>query len=289
MSPASDDDPYAGFTDEELAALPTVFRDGLFRGLVVLVSGGGGGIGRAIAYLFGRLGAAVAACGRDPATLGALEAGLARIGVPCSVHPMTIRDPAQVAALLDAVWERHGRLDALINNAGGQFAAHSLDITPKGWHAVLETNLTGCWYMMQEAARRWIARDHPGAIVNIVFPIRLANVGIPHSMAARGGQIALARSLSVEWAPHRIRVNSVALGVIASAGLAKYPATARPSFTHNPMRRVGDPMDVAEACVYLAAPSAKFVTGAVLNVDGGQDIWGDYWPLGRPDHFRVEG
>jgi len=108
-------------------------------------------------------------------------------------------------------------------------------------------------------------------------------------MASRGGQIAMTRSLAVEWAPHGIRLNLVALGVIASPGLVKYPPTARPSFTHNPMRRLGDVQDVAEACTYLAAPSAKFITGATLTIDGGQEMWGDFWALGRPAWFREEG
>ncbi len=277
-----------GFTDEELATLPTVFRDDLFRGQVVLVTGGGGGIGRALCYLFGRLGATVAACGRDPTRLARLEAGLAKLGVPGSIHAMTIRDPAQVAALIDAVWERHGRLDVLVNNAGGQFAARSLDITPKGWNAVIDTNLTGTWYTMQAAARRWIGRGHSGSIVNVVTPVSRGTVGIPHTLAARAGQMALSRSVAVEWAPHGIRVNCVALGVVASEGLDKYPPSARPSFTNNPMRRVGDVQDVAEAVVYLAGPSGKFITGTVLTLDGGQDVWGDYWPLGRPDWFKTE-
>jgi citronellol/citronellal dehydrogenase len=277
-----------GPTDDELPTLPTVFRGGLFTDQVVLVSGGGGGIGRAICHLFGRLGARVAACGRDREKLARLETSLGRVGIPCSTHAMTIRDPQQVAALVDTVWERHGRMDVLVNNAGGQFAAPSLDITPKGWNAVLDTNLNGTWYMMQEAARCWIERGHPGVIVNLVIPVTRANVGIPHTMASRAGQIAASRSVSVEWAPHRIRVNCVALGSFATPGLDKYPVTARPSFTHNPMRRMGDVQDVAEACVYLAAPSGKFITGTVLTVDGGQEVWGEFWPLGRPDYFRRE-
>ena len=121
----------------------TVFRDGLLHGQVVLVSGGGGGIGRAICYLAGRLGASVVACGRDEAKLARLAANLTVLGVPHLTQAMTIRDPAQVAALMDAAWARFGRLDVVINNAGGQFAAPALDITPRGWHAVLETNLYG--------------------------------------------------------------------------------------------------------------------------------------------------
>ncbi len=273
---------------ETLAAKPTVFRDGLFAGQVVLVSGGGGGIGRAICYLFGRLGASIAACGRDPATLASLEEGLVKLGVPCLTRPMTIRDPGQVSALMDEVWERFGRLDVLVNNAGGQFAAPALEITPKGWNAVIDTNLTGTWYMMQAAARRWRDRGQPGCVINMVTPVIHARVGIPHTAASRAGQIALSRTLSVEWAPHKVRVNCIALGVFGSPGLEKYPPTARPSFAHNPMRRLGDVHDVAEACVYLAAPTGKFITGTVLTIDGGSENWGEFWPLGRPEYFRVE-
>jgi citronellol/citronellal dehydrogenase len=273
---------------------PTVFRDGLLQGQVVLVSGGGGGIGRAICYLVGRLGASVVACGRDEAKLERLAANLERLGVPHLTQAMTIRDPAQVAglqvaALMDAVWARFGRLDVLINNAGGQFAAPALDITPRGWHAVIETNLYGTWYMMQEAGRRWIARTERGSIINTVIPVqRGPGVGIPHTMASRAGQIAASRTLAVEWAPHGIRVNCIALGVFASPGLERYPSTARSTFAANPMRRLGDVHDVAEACVNLSAPSGRFITAEVPTVDGGGQAWGEFWPLGKPDHFKIE-
>jgi citronellol/citronellal dehydrogenase len=282
-------DPYLGQTDDELMQAPTVFRDGLLRGQVVLVSGGGGGIGRAICFLFGRLGASVIACGRDEATLARLAANLERLGVPNFTRAMTIRDPLQVAALMDAAWTRFGRLDVVINNAGGQFAAPALDISPKGWHAVIETNLYGTWYMMQEAGRRWIARGEQGSIVSMVLPVHHGpGVGIPHTMASRAGQIAASRTLAVEWAPHGIRVNCIALGNFASPGLERYPPTARRSFTANPMRRLGDVHDVAEACVYLSAPSGRFITAEVLTVDGGGQAWGEFWPLGRPAYFRME-
>jgi citronellol/citronellal dehydrogenase len=282
-------DPYVGQTDDELMQAPTVFRDGILRGQVVLVSGGGGGIGRAICYLFGRLGASVVACGRDEAKLDRLAANLARLGVPCLTRAMTIRDPAQVAALMDAAWERFGRLDVLVNNAGGQFAAPALDITPRGWHAVIETNLHGTWYMMQEAGRRWIGRGEHGSVINMVIPVqRGPGVGIPHTMASRAGQIAVSRTLAVEWAPHGIRINCIALGVFASPGLQRYPPTARRNFAANPMRRLGDVHDVAEACVYLSAPSGRFITAEVLTVDGGSQAWGEFWPLGKPDHFKLD-
>ncbi len=284
----SEPDPHGGPSDDELLRAPTVFRNGLMRGQVVLVSGGGGGIGRAVCSLFARLGASIVACGRDATKLTTLAATLERLGAPCLTRSMTVRDPAQVAALMDAAWERFGRLDVVVNNAGGQFAAPALDITPRGWHAVVETNLYGTWYMMQEAGRRWIARGATGSIVNMVIPVqRGPGVGIPHTMASRAGQIAISRTLAVEWAPHGIRVNCIALGVFASPGLQRYPASARPSFATNPMRRLGDVHDVAEACVYLSAPSGRFITAEVLTVDGGGQAWGEFWPLGKPDYFRT--
>lgn len=284
----STSDVYASLSAEEVAALPTVYRDDLFRDRVVLVSGGAGGIGFATCVLFGRLGATIVSCGRDGAKMARLEDDLGRLEIPCFTRAMTIRDPDQVAELIAAVWQRYGRLDVLINNAGGQFAAPALEISPKGWNAVLDTNLSGSWYMMQAAARQWRDHDQPGSIINMVAVLSTLTSGIPHAVAARAGQIHLGKALSVEWAPYRIRVNSVAIGIVASPGLANYPATAKPSFDHNPMRRLGSVQDIAQACVYLAAPSGDFINGTVLTVDGGADAWGEYWPLGRPDYFRVD-
>ncbi len=281
-------DAYRERSDEELARLPTVFRDGLFEGRVVLVSGGAGGIGKALCLLFGRLGATVVSCGRSPEKLATLEKSLAGLDVPCFTQAMTIRDPEQVDRLIAAAWERYGRLDVLVNNAGGQFAAPALDITPRGWNAVLETNLSGAWYMMQAAARRWRDAERGGCIVNIATVTGKAAVGIPHTAAARAGEINLSKSLAVEWAPLGIRVNCVAVGVVASPGLVHYPQSARPSFDHNPLRKLGDVHDVAQAVVYLAAPSGDFVTGSVVTVDGGAEVWGEYWALGKPDWYRIE-
>ena len=289
MDPQSESDPYHSHTFDELNALPIAYRDDLFAGQVVLITGGGGGIGTALATLFGRLGAKIVASGRSAETLDALGERLKSIGVDIMTVPMTIREPDEVAQLIDAAWERHDRLDVVINNAGGQFSSPSVDITPKGWHAVVETNLYGTWYMMQAAARRWIEQNTGGNIVNISTIQGRASVGIPHTAAARAGGVALTRSLAVEWAPHQIRVNSIAVGVIASEGLRHYPPEAKASFGHNPMRRLGDVWDVAQGAAYLAGPTGNFVTGTHLEVTGGEHIWGEYWPLGKPDYFKLDG
>ena len=117
-------------------------------------------------------------------------------------------------------------------------------------------------------------------MVNIVTVTGHASPGIPHTAASRAGAINLSRSLSVEWAPLNIRINCIAVSVIATPGLENYPPSAHPSFDHNPMRRMGDAQDIAEACLYLAAPSGKFITGTVLEVAGGGQVWGEYGPLG---------
>ncbi|MGA9319872.1 MAG: SDR family NAD(P)-dependent oxidoreductase, partial [Xanthobacteraceae bacterium] len=156
-----------GKTDDELATMPLTFRDGLFAGQVVLVSGAGRGIGKAIAFQFARLGAKLVLCGRDVERLEAVAGSLSRLGAEVLAHPMSIRDPDAVARLFDAVAGRFKTIDVLVNNAGGQFPQAAIDFAPKGWSAVIETNLTGTWYMMQQAARRWRDAGRGGRVANI--------------------------------------------------------------------------------------------------------------------------
>src|SRR4051812_9364065 len=143
-----------GLTDDELAIHPTVYAADALRDLVVVVSGGAGGIGRAIVWLFARLGAHVAVVGRDNSKLGALVSQLASRNLKASAHTADIREPDAVNALFDTVWTMHGRVDCLINSAGGQFPQAAIDFSIKGWNAVIDTNLNGTWYMMQTAAQR---------------------------------------------------------------------------------------------------------------------------------------
>ena len=288
MTDESTDKTYYGMTDDELLACPTVYRDDLFKDNVVLVSGGGTGIGKGIAALFGRLGASVVICSRKEENLRSTEALLEKIGVPCDIYAMTICDPDQVEKLMNEVWERHGRLDILVNNAGGQFPQDAIDYTTKGWHVVIETNLTGTFYMMQAAARKWRDNGQAGSIVNILAAFYRGMPQIAHTSAARAAVSNLALSLGVEWAPHNIRVNSVAPGTIETVGLNVYPPEARATFTNrNPMRRLGTVMEVAEAVAYLGGPSGTYITGETLTVDGGQYMWGHAWPFSEPEYFRA--
>ena len=275
-----------GSTDEQLANYPTAFRGDLFAGQVVLVSGGGSGLGKATAALFARLGARLVICGRKEERLAATVAFLETLGAEVLPVPMTIRDPAAVDALMTRVWDEFGRLDVLVNNAGGQFPAAALDITPKGWNAVVDTNLNGTWHMMQQAAKRWQETSSKGNIVNVVTVIWRGEPQISHSCAARAGVVYLSKSVAVEWAPLGIRVNCVAPGCVETTAFSLYPEGGQESFYEaNPMHRAGDEFDIAEAICYLAGPTGKFITGEVITVDGGQQCWGEPWFMGRPAYF----
>jgi citronellol/citronellal dehydrogenase len=280
-----------GLTDDELATWPLAFRDDALAGQVCVVSGGGSGMGRAIAYVLTRLGAEVVICGRRAEKLEETAAGIdQRLGKTVMTRAMTIREPEQVQALFAETWDRFGRLDVLVNSAGGQFPQAAIDFSIKGWNAVVDTNLNGTWYMMQSAAQQW--RDHSsgGCIVNIVAVINRGMPQVAHTAAARAGVIYLSKTLSIEWAPLGIRINCVAPGSIATDGLNVYPREAAEAFAiSNPMKRLGDVMDIAQAVVYLAAPTGKFITGEVVAVDGGRQNWGEDWPGGIPDYFRVRG
>lgn len=276
-----------GMIDDELLAYPTVYRPDLFQDQVVLVSGGGTGIGKAIATLFARLGAKTIICSRKEENLTATQKFIDAIGPGCDAQAMTIRDADQVTQLIDTIWEKHGRLDVLVNNAGGQFPQDAIDFTPKGWHAVIETNLTGTFYMMQAAAKKWRDTQRPGNVVNIIANFWRGMPQIAHTSAARAAVSNLALSLAVEWAPFNIRVNCVAPGTIETEGLNVYPAEARAIFYDRcAMRRLGTVMDVAQAVAYLAGPSGAYITGETLTVDGGQYMWGNAWPFREPEYFQ---
>ncbi len=275
-----------GLDDDALRWRPTVFRPDLFAGQVVLVTGGGSGIGKAIAVLFARLGAAVMICGRRAEPLQETLHLLRDLGADADAQAMTIRDPDQVQTLIEHTWQRFGRLDVLINNAGGQFAQPAIELSPRAWNAVVDTNLNGTWYVTQAAARAWRDHAHPGNVVNIVLDNFRGMPSIAHSSTARAAVMNLARTLAVEWAPHRIRINCVAPGAIESSGFAQYPTAQLNQFYNaNPMRELGDVHDVAEPCAYLASPAAKFVTSETLVVDGGGRLRGETWLTPRPAHF----
>ena len=278
-----------GMSDAEMLARDTVYRPDALAGQVALISGGGSGLGKATAILFARLGATVIICGRDESKLDTTQRLFDNAELVLETHQLTIRDAGAVDAMVAAIWDRHGRLDHLVNNAGGQYAQAALDFTVKGWNAVVDTNLNGTWYMTQAAARRWFEHAQAGNVVNVVADIWRGLPQMAHTAAARAGVIYMSKSVAIEWAPHSIRVNCVAPGCCESSAFARYEPAGRATLSQaNPMMRAGDEWDVAEAIVYVSAASGKFITGEVLTVDGGQQCWGDPWPAGRPAAFELD-
>jgi citronellol/citronellal dehydrogenase len=275
-----------GLDDAALAVLPTVYAPGSFAGRTVLISGGAGGIGRATAWLLGRLGATIVLTGRGEEKLTGAVAAMRAADLAVTGYAADIRDPDSVVTLHDRIGSELGGIDILVNSAGGQFPQAAIDFSVKGWNAVVNTNLNGTWYMMQEAARRWRDADRPGSIVSIVVVTQQGLHGVAHTIAARSGVIGLSRALAVEWAPLKIRVNCIAPGVIETPGWKVYdPAAVKTYSRSNPMMRTASSWEVAEACAYLAGPAASFVTGEVLHVAGGSQLWGETWTIERPAYF----
>ncbi len=272
-------------SDEDLARRTTGLAAGLLKNKVVLVSGGGSGIGRATAWLAARLGARVIVGGRTASKLDAVSAAIQAHDLACVGEIMDIRRRDTVEALFDRIGGSHGGIDILVNSAGGQFPQPAIDYSPKGWRAVIETNLDGTFHMMQCAAQRWCERGRGGSIVNVVVSPRGLH-HVAHSCAARAGVMAFSEAVAVEWAPLGIRVNCVAPGAIRSEGWKVYSAeVSRRYHNTNPMRQVGEPWDIAETCLYLAGPSGRFITGDTIQVTGGGHLWGETWTTEKPDHF----
>jgi citronellol/citronellal dehydrogenase len=249
----------------------SVFRPGLFNDQVVIVTGGGSGIGRCTAHELASLGAKVALIGRNLDKLDAVRAEIIAAGAEADRWVCDIREENKVKETIAAVLARFSRLDGLVNNAGGQFAAPLAKMTQKGWDAVVRNNLTGGFLMAREAYTQWMA-GHGGAIVNIVADVWLGTPLMGHSGAARAGMVNFTKTAAFEWSGSNVRVNAVAPGWIASSGLDRYPPEMREKIRnlkdHVPAGRLGTESEVAAAIVFLLSEAAAFISGATLRVDG---------------------
>jgi citronellol/citronellal dehydrogenase len=251
----------------------SIFSPGLFDGDLVIVTGGGSGIGRCVAHELAALGATVALVGRTPQKLDTVAREIEESGGSAHPYPCNIRDEDAVTALIAQIVAAHGPVDALVNNAGGQFPALLKDISRKGWEAVVQTNLTGGFLMARECLNQSMQKTG-GAIVNIVADMWGGMPGMGHSGAARAGMVNFTETAAFEWASYGVRVNAVAPGYVASSGLDAYPPEAREIILQAgnqvPLQRMATEAEISAAIVFLLSKAAAFITGAVLRVDGGR-------------------
>ena len=251
----------------------SIYRRDLFGDHIVVITGGGSGIGRCTAHELASLGAHVAIVGRNEAKLERVRCEIESDGGSISAHVADIRDENAVIATVERVLTDHGRIDGLVNNAGGQYRAALKTISTKGFEAVVKSNLTGGFIVMREVYNRWMI-DHGGAIVNMIADIWHGWPHFSHSAAARGGMFTLSECAATEWAESGVRVNTVAPGSIASQGLDTYEdkdtAFIRNDLTPGiPLQRFGTEAEVSAAIVYLLSPAASYITGSCIRIDGG--------------------
>ncbi|GAA0616785.1 2,4-dienoyl-CoA reductase [Sporichthya brevicatena] len=248
---------------------------GTFAGQVVAVTGGGTGLGKAIAVEFARLGAAVAVLSRKPEHHAKGVAAIEVVGAKAGAFAVDVRDPEAIAVAFDEVEAALGPVDVLVNNAAGNFPQPAEDISPRGWRAVTDIVLDGTFFASTEFARRARAGGRPGAVLNIAATYAwTGGPGTAHSAAAKAGVVNLTQSLAVEWAPDGIRVNGLAPGLFphedvppqmradTPEGLASLARTV-------PAGRVGSPHELGWAATFLCSPYAAYLTGHTLVLDGG--------------------
>jgi citronellol/citronellal dehydrogenase len=255
-----------------------IFRPGLLAGQVAIVSGAGSGFGRLTALELDRLGAATVICGRRPEPLAetvALTGSGRMTALTCD-----IREEDQVERLVDEVLAAHGRIDVLVNNAGGQFLAPAESISPKGFRTVIRLNVEGTWLMTHAVATRAMIPQGGGKVISVTLSPHQGMPGMAHSAAARAAVENLMRSLSIEWARFGIRLNAIAPGQFSTDTLlTKYPQPIVEMLsTTVPLGRLGDPDEIAWLVAYLASPAGDFISGAVLTIDGARDNWYGSWP-----------
>jgi citronellol/citronellal dehydrogenase len=265
-----------------------IFRDGLLDGRVCLVSGSGSGLGRETALELARLGAIVVGCGRREEPLAETEALAA--GMPGSFEheAIDIRDEPAVARLIDGLIDRHGKLDVLVNNAGGQFLSPAEAISPKGFHTVIELNVEGTWLMTHAAATKAFIPQGHGKVLSVTLSPHHGMPGMVHSGAARAAVENMMRTLAVEWARFGITTCALAAGQFATETLlTKYPQVVVDNLERSiPIGRAGRAEELAWLVAYLASPAGDFVSGTTITIDGARDNWAGPWP---PDAIAGEG
>jgi citronellol/citronellal dehydrogenase len=262
------------------ASTSQIFRPGLLEGQVCVVSGAGTGLGRATSFELAALGATVVGCGRRAEPLQETVTAIREAGGVADAEPMDIRDSDAVEGLLDGIVERHGRLDLLVNNAGGQFLSPAEAISPKGFRTVIELNVQGTWQMTHAAATKAFIPQRSGKVISITLSPHHGMPGMAHSGAARAAVENMMRTLSIEWARFNVKLCAVAAGQFDTEVLrTKYPKEVAENVVRTvPLQRLGTPQEMAWLIAYLASPGGDFLSGCVITIDGARDNWFGSWP-----------
>lgn len=261
-----------------------IFAPGLLDGSVCIVSGAGSGLGRETALELARLGATVVGCGRRAEPIEQTRDAVEALGGTADAVATDIRDEGAVADLVDLTLDRHGRLDLLVNNAGGQFLAPAEAISGKGFRTVTELNVQGTWNMTHAAATKAFIPQRSGKVVSITLSPHNGMPGMVHSGAARAAVENMMRTLSIEWSRFGIRLCAIAPGQFETEVFrTKYPPELVEMAPRTvPLGRLGRPEEVAWLVAYLASPAGDFFSGAVLTIDGARDNWFGAWPPAAP-------
>ncbi|MDM1019985.1 SDR family oxidoreductase [Acinetobacter sp. VNK23] len=261
----------------------SIFRADAFADKVIIVTGGGSGIGRCTAHELASLGAQVIITGRKIEKLEKVSQEILEDGGKVHFIVCDNRDEEQVKNMIAEVVEKFGKLDGLVNNAGGQFPSNLESISANGFDAVVRNNLHSTFYLMREAYNQWMAK-HGGSIVNMAADMWGGMPGMGHSGAARSGVDNLTKTASVEWGRSGVRVNCVAPGWIISSGMDNYSGDFAkfiiPSLASNvPLKRMGTESEISSAICYLLSDAAAFVSGVTLRVDGAASQGTRMYPL----------
>lgn len=254
----------------------TIFSERFLEGQVAVITGGGTGIGKEIATLFGQVGAKLVLAGRRVEVLEAAAAELTAQGREVLTVQTNVREAEQVQAMVERVVERFGRVDLMINNAGANFVCPSAAISPNGWRSVTSTILDGTFYCSRYAGARMIEQGG-GQIVSIVTPYAQTGApGLLPSCAAKAGVVALTKTLAVEWAQFGVRVNAVSPGAVDSEGagsrLWPSPEDKEKVLSDIPVHRMATPLEVAQVTAFVVSPYARFLNGSIVDMDGGQTL-----------------
>src|SRR5215211_2975106 len=257
-----------------------IFAPGLLEGQVCVVSGAGTGLGKATALELAGLGATVVGCGRRTEPLEGMASKVEQRGGTAEFEALDIRDTEAVDGFMDGVVERHGRIDLLVNNAGGQFLSPGEAITAKGFRTVIELNVQGTWQMTHAAATKAFIPQRSGKVISVTLSPHHGMPGMVHSGAARAAVENMMRTLSIEWARFNVKLCAVAAGQFDTEVLrTKYPKQVSDNVARTvPLGRLGTPEEMAWLIAYLASPAGDFFSGAVLTIDGARDNWFGSWP-----------